>query len=93
MTALQALAGLPIRPAGPLAGYTRAQYGPAWADVRHLGCDEHNQFSTRDLAARVDRPGTHDCVVTAGTLADPYTGGPSPSARPTRPRRRSITSS
>jgi hypothetical protein len=35
----------------------------------------------RDLTAIQVRPGTHGCVVVAGTLADPYTGATVPFAK------------
>lgn len=40
----------------------------------HNGCDTRNDVLARDLADVEVRPGTRDCVVIAGTLADPYTG-------------------
>jgi hypothetical protein len=49
-------------------------FGPAWADVDHNGCDTRNDVLHRDLTGIELRPGTHDCVVVAGTLDDPYTG-------------------
>ena len=77
-----ALGGLRIADKGSLAGYERGcghgegcVFGPAWADVDHNGCDQRNDVLHRDLTAVQVRPGTHDCVVVAGTLADPYTGG------------------
>jgi hypothetical protein len=76
-----ALAALVVAPKGSLAGYERdcgsgaaCVFGPAWADVDHNGCDTRNDVLHRDLTAVEVRPGTHDCVVVAGTLADPYTG-------------------
>jgi len=80
-TAGTLLGGLPVAPKGSLAGYDRdcgagagCVFGPAWADVDHDGCDQRNDVLHRDLTAIQVRPGTHDCVVVAGTLADPYTG-------------------
>ena len=73
-TALRALAALPQHPAAATAGYSRAQFGQAWADVDRNGCDTRNDMLSRDLSSRIYRSGTHDCVVIAGTLADPYTG-------------------
>lgn len=54
-------------------------FGPAWTDDYegaggHDGCDTRNNVLQRDLTAREYRPGTHDCVVIAGVLSDPYTG-------------------
>ncbi|UFU16100.1 HNH endonuclease family protein (plasmid) [Curtobacterium sp. C1] len=56
------------------SGYNRDLFGPAWADTDHNGCDQRNDTLRRDLTHLTYKPGTHDCVVTAGTLADPYTG-------------------
>jgi hypothetical protein len=68
------LATLPIRPSTGLAGYSRDQFGPAWADVNHNGCDTRNDVLNRDLTGKSWQPNTHNCVVVAGTLADPYSG-------------------
>jgi hypothetical protein len=76
-----ALAALAVAAKGSLAGYDRdcgsgagCVFGPAWADVDRNGCDTRNDVLHRDLTGIEVRPGTHDCVVVAGTLADPYTG-------------------
>jgi Protein of unknown function (DUF1524) len=75
-----ALGTLAVAPKGSLTGYDRdcgkgagCVFGPAWADVDHNGCDTRNDVLHRDLTAIEVRAGTHDCVVVAGTLADPYT--------------------
>jgi len=80
-TAGALLGRLPVAAKGSLTGYERdcgagagCVFGPAWADVDHDGCDQRNDVLHRDLTAIQVRPGTHDCVVVAGTLADPYTG-------------------
>ena len=80
-TAAALLDKLPVAAKGRLAGYDRdcgagggCVFGPAWADVDHDGCDQRNDVLHRDLTAIQVRPGTHGCVVVAGTLADPYTG-------------------
>lgn len=49
-------------------------FGPAWADVDHNGCDTRNDILRRDLTRTTTRVGTAGCVVTAGVLRDPYTG-------------------
>jgi hypothetical protein len=76
-----ALGTLRVVRKGSLAGYDRdcgagaaCVFGPAWADVDHNGCDTRNDVLHRDLTAIRVRPGTHGCIVIAGTLADPYTG-------------------
>jgi hypothetical protein len=72
-TAAAMLATLPVKGRAPMTGYSRAQYGPAWADVDHNGCDTRNDILARDLTRIVDKAGTHGCIVASGTLADPYT--------------------
>jgi len=67
-----ALAQLRVRGRAPSTGYTREQFGAAWADVDHNGCDTRNDVLRRDLTAEALDPG--GCVVLAGTLAEPYTG-------------------
>jgi hypothetical protein len=72
--ALAALATLPVKGRAPKTGYSREQFGQAWADVDHNGCDTRNDILARDLTSRTTRPGTRDCIVTSGVLNDPYTG-------------------
>lgn len=56
----------------PPEKYNRVyQFGPAWKDVDHNGCDTRNDILNRDLAVKEMR---NACVVTAGQLADPYSG-------------------
>jgi hypothetical protein len=76
-----ALAALPVAAKTSMNGYQRGcgqgegcVFGPAWADVDHNGCDQRNDVLHRDLTQVQVRPGTHDCVVVAGVLDDPYTG-------------------
>ena len=72
-TALDVLATLPIKGRAPKTGYNRAQFGQAWADVDRNGCDTRNDMLGRDLEEKTFKPGTRDCVVLTGVLADPYT--------------------
>jgi hypothetical protein len=73
--AVEALASLPVKGRAPMTGYNhRAPFGPPWADVDHNGCDTRNDTLARDLDDETFKPGTHDCIVTTGTLHDPYTG-------------------
>jgi hypothetical protein len=65
---------LPVKGRAPLTGYDRELFGPAWADVDRNGCDTRNDILRRDLTAITYRPDSRDCVVAAGTLADPYSG-------------------
>jgi len=55
-------------------GYTRAQFGPAWADVDRNGCDTRNDILNRDLTNQVYKEKTKQCVVLSGTLIDPFSG-------------------
>ncbi|WP_209309172.1 HNH endonuclease family protein [Blastococcus sp. CT_GayMR16] len=79
--AAAALAALPVAEKSALDGYERGcgegegcVFGPAWADVDRNGCDQRNDVLHRDLTGVQVREGTHDCVVIAGVLDDPYTG-------------------
>ena len=57
----------------PPEKYNRVeQFGPAWKDVDHNGCDTRNDILARDLKTISDR--RNSCVITAGQLADPYSG-------------------
>ncbi|MGC5048344.1 GmrSD restriction endonuclease domain-containing protein [Micrococcus porci] len=73
-TALAALQSLPVKGRAPKTGYSREQFGPAWADVDRNGCDTRNDVLRRDLADVVLKAGTDGCVVLSGTLHGPYTG-------------------
>ena len=65
---------LPVKGRAPKTGYTRAQFGPAWADVDRNGCDSRNDILKRDLSAITFRAKTRNCVVESGTLLDRYSG-------------------
>jgi len=73
-TATQVISQIPVKGRAPKTGYSRAQFGAAWADVDHNGCDTRNDILKRDLTAIVFRANTHDCVVLTGVLHDPYSG-------------------
>jgi hypothetical protein len=62
---------LPVRPGGSMLGYSREQFGPAWSDVDHNGCDTRNDILARDMRQVVHPRG---CQVLSGILDDPYTG-------------------
>jgi hypothetical protein len=72
--ALAQLETIPVKGRAPKTGYTREEFGPAWADVDRNGCDTRNDILARDLEAETFKPGTQDCVVASGVLADKYTG-------------------
>ena len=73
-TALAALGELAVKGRAPRTGYEREQFGAGWVDTDHNGCDTRNDVLARDLTGEAFEPGTQDCVVVSGTLADPYTG-------------------
>ncbi|MHA7270892.1 GmrSD restriction endonuclease domain-containing protein [Arthrobacter sp. HLT1-20] len=71
--AVAVLATLPIKGRAPKTGYSREEFGQAWADVDRNGCDTRNDILKRDLGAKTYKPGSGECVVLTGVLADPYT--------------------
>ncbi len=71
-TARAQLAALPVKGKAAGTGYDRVgQFGTAWLDVDHNGCDTRNDVLARDLTA-IERQGP--CKVLRGTLVSPYTG-------------------
>ncbi|MFD1211139.1 DUF1524 domain-containing protein [Arthrobacter sp. GCM10027362] len=72
-TALAQLETIEIKGRAPRTGYDRDLFGSGWLDPDRNGCDARNDILARDLTKETFRPGTHNCVVTSGTLADPYT--------------------
>lgn len=72
--ALVQLESIPVKGRAPKTGYTRDEFGPAWADTDRNGCDTRNDILARDLTSETFKQGTNNCVVMTGTLADKYTG-------------------
>ncbi len=72
-SALAKLQTLTVKGKAPMTGYDRSQFGPAWKDVDHNGCDTRNDILARDLKLTKFKEGTKDCVVKVGLLKDPYT--------------------
>lgn len=72
-TALATLETLEVKGRAPKTGYSREEFGPAWADTDHNGCDTRNDILARDLVDVTYRSGTQDCVVHTGVLDDPFT--------------------
>ncbi|WP_082534914.1 HNH endonuclease family protein [Nonomuraea pusilla] len=68
------LGKLAVKGRAPKTGFDRDQFGPAWSDVDHNGCDTRNDILKRDLENETFKSGTHDCIVLTGTLKDPYSG-------------------
>jgi hypothetical protein len=73
-TAVGQLETIPVKGRAAKTGYSREEFGPAWADVDRNGCDTRNDILARDLTGETFKPGTQNCVVASGTLADKYTG-------------------
>jgi hypothetical protein len=73
-SALAALRSIPVKGRAPMTGYSRGQFGSGWVDADHNGCDTRNDVLARDLTGETVKPGTHNCVVLTGSLADPYSG-------------------
>ena len=73
-TVAELLATLEVKGRAPMTGYDRDRFGQAWLDADRNGCDTRNDVLAKYLTDKVFKPGTRDCVVTSGTLDDPYTG-------------------
>ncbi|UOY01912.1 HNH endonuclease family protein [Blastococcus sp. PRF04-17] len=71
-TALAALAAVEVKGRAPRTGYDRGNFGSGWVDTDRNGCDTRNDILARDLTGETFKPGTRDCVVLTGSLADPY---------------------
>jgi hypothetical protein len=67
------LTRLAVQPLALARNYSRAQFGPAWADTDHNGCDQRNDVLRRDLTGVRLKTGSR-CLVASGVLRDPYTG-------------------
>lgn len=72
--AIAVLDSIPVKGRAAKTGYRRDEFGPAWSDTDHNGCDTRNDILARDLTNETFKPGTNNCVVATGTLADKYTG-------------------
>ncbi|MCL2795887.1 MAG: HNH endonuclease family protein [Microbacteriaceae bacterium] len=61
-----------VAPVDPYNGYDRVgDFGQAWADVDHNGCDTRSDILRRDLTQVTPSTG---CTVDTGVLVDPYSG-------------------
>jgi len=65
---------VPVKGRAPKTGYTRDQFGQAWADTDRNGCDTRNDILKRDMTSVIYKEKTRDCVVASGTLVDRYSG-------------------
>ena len=72
--ALYVLATLPVKGRAPKTGYDRDRFGQGWTDTNHNSCTTREDILRRDLRPVSVLAGTGGCAVTAGALADPYTG-------------------
>jgi hypothetical protein len=69
-TAVQIAQALMERGRAASTGYSRDQFGSAWKDVDHNGCDTRNDILQRDFTTVVLASG--NCKVIGGTWTDPY---------------------
>ena len=74
LSASSVLESLAVKGRAPKTGYSREQFGQAWADVDRNGCDTRNDMLKRDLTEIVYRAKTKNCVVLSGVLQDRYSG-------------------
>ncbi|TQM63793.1 HNH endonuclease family protein [Humibacillus xanthopallidus] len=72
-TALALVGTLTVKGRGPMTGYSRDEFGPAWTDTDRNGCDQRNDTLRRDLKDVTLKSGTNGCTVMTGRLTDPYT--------------------
>jgi hypothetical protein len=73
-TAVSVVEKLAVKGRAPKTGYARDQFGTAWKDVDHNGCDTRNDILNRDLTSIIYKVSSQDCVVLSGVLVDPYSG-------------------
>ena len=74
MTALKAVDTLAVKGRAPKTGYARSEFGRAWLDVDHNGCDTRNDILRRDMVGITFKAGSATCLVSFGKLIDPYSG-------------------
>jgi len=73
-TVVDVIAQMAVKGRAPKTGYTREQFGTAWKDVDHNGCDTRHDILNRDLRSIIYKVSAKDCVVLSGVLLDPYSG-------------------
>ena len=74
VSASSVLESLAVKGRAPKTGYSRNQFGQAWADIDRNGCDTRNDMLKRDLKEIVYKVKTRNCVVLSGILLDRYSG-------------------
>jgi len=72
-SSINLLQTLTIKGRAPKTGYSRTEFGTAWKDVDHNGCDTRDDILARDLTDITYKVSKSDCVIQSGTLHDPYT--------------------
>lgn len=73
-SALATVALLEVGDRDVSAAFSVEAFGARFADTDGNGCDTRNDALARSLSGASFRPGTEDCVVLTGLLADPYSG-------------------
>lgn len=73
-SALATVALLEVGDRDVSAAFAVEAFGARFADTDGNGCDTRNDALTRSMSGVSFRPGTNDCVVLTGLLADPYSG-------------------
>jgi hypothetical protein len=56
------------------ADYDRAEFGPAWKDTDHNGCDNRSDVIRRDMEIHQTKEKTRGCIVLTGALNNVYRG-------------------
>ncbi|MFF3063968.1 DUF1524 domain-containing protein [Oerskovia sp. NPDC057915] len=73
-SALATVALLEVGDRDVSAAFSVEAFGARFADTDGNGCDTRNDALARSLTGTSFKPGTNDCVVLTGLLADPYGG-------------------
>jgi hypothetical protein len=63
------------------ADYDRDEFGPAWKDTDHNGCDNRSDVMRRDIDIQRTKEFTHGCIVQIGELHNVYKGVTTPYVR------------
>ncbi|MFJ6419228.1 HNH endonuclease family protein [Paeniglutamicibacter sp. NPDC091659] len=71
---MEQLENIEVKGRASKTGYDRDLFGAGWNDPDRNGCDARNDILGRDLQNVTAKPGTQGCVITSGTLQDPFTG-------------------
>jgi len=73
-TVVDVITKMAVKGRAAKTGYARDQFGTAWKDVDHNGCDTRNDILFRDLTSIIYKVSAKDCVILTGVLVDPYSG-------------------